>query len=117
MKFHPYGFFGGLRFGGIWKGGRGRVRGISRCQKCSGISRNLGFLFPSRVPIGCLGGRSDGAVFSISPVTVGDKYMDIYSWKTLSNKSRLKDLCFKRRIITVCNGTKRGFHFGTEVGW
>ena len=61
--------------------------------------------------------RSDGAVFSISPVTVGDKYMDIYSWKTLSNKSRLKDLCFKRRIITVCNGTKRGFHFGTEVGW
>ena len=64
MKFHPYGFFGGLRFGGIWKGGRGRVRGISRCQKCSGISRNLGFLFPSGVPIGCLGGRSDGAVFS-----------------------------------------------------
>ena len=54
-------------------------------------------------------------MFSISPVTVGDKYMDIYSWKTLSNKSRLKDLCFKRRIITVCNETKRGFLFGTEM--
>ena len=32
--------------------------------------------------------------------------MDIYSWKTLSNKPRLKDLCFKRKVITGCNETK-----------
>ena len=72
-----------------------------------GVGASWGFSFCDRT----------APCFLISSVTMGDKYMDIYSWKTLSNKSRLKDLCFKRRIITVCNGTKRGFHFGTEVGW
>ena len=58
---------------------------------------------------------SGGAAFAIFNSGFGGKYVVIFEWKTLGNKSRLKYLCFKRRIIAVCNETKRKFLFGTEM--